>query len=336
MTEVSAKLVANAKTVLEVCLHAKADETVLIVTRDRYMRDARGLSLAAAELGAHPIIMDLDEYLARGFKEGRILKAFAGAYEAADMAIGVAWCASFGALLGCPEDNDLWLTGQKRTIYLMNGKVPELDMAIWDVPREQIASIRPRTEALIDMLEATERVHITAPAGTDFSFGMGPQANPVPILGIAPLYGEVAITPAQGTESGVFVVDMATQMGVRPRDELDREPLRIVVRDGKVCDYSGDATQVERLQQYLNSGDPPARNIDEVGIVTTQIKVNDLWWRDGCHFTETVHIAPGNKQKRGRYVHGARHMDGQISRPTIALDGEVIMADGKFVHERLA
>jgi leucyl aminopeptidase (aminopeptidase T) len=187
----------------------------------------------------------------------------------------------------------------------------------------------------MEMLASAERVRVAAPAGTDLSFGMGPEATMHPILAIAPLYGEVAVTPAHGTESGVIVVDMATQMGVRPTDELDREPLRIEVEDGQVASWGGDPVQVGRFAQYIDSGDPPARNIDEVGIVTTQIKINDPWWRDGCHYTETVHIAPGNKTRRDAVVHGARHMDGQISRPTISLDGQVIMRDGQFVHERL-
>jgi len=332
MSEKSDRLVRNAKMVLEVCLRAEADETCLIVTVERFAKYAHALARAAIEIGAHPIIMDVGQYLVHGYKEGRVLEPFAAAYEAADMAVGVAWCCSFGTMLGEPENNDLWLTGRKRAIYLLCSGVP---MEEWDFTREQVASIRPRTEALVDLLESADRVRVTAPAGTDFSFGMGPQATATPILAIAPFYGEVAITPAHGTESGVVMVDMATQMGVRPRDELDREPLRIVVEDGKVTDWSGDPVQAQRFREFVEGGDPPPTNIDEVGIVTTLIKANDRWWRDGCHFTETVHIAPGNKSRRATDVHGAGHMDGQVSKPTVSLDGETIMKDGKFTHPRL-
>jgi len=322
-----------ARMTLEICLDAKPGETVLIVTRGAIMHYARAVSLAAAELGADPIIMVLDEYLSGGFKQGRVLKAFAAALEQADMAVSVGWCVSFGTLLGEPEKNDHWLTGRERAIYLMCAKGKP--MAEWNATAEELGRIRPRTMALLEMLESTQQVHVTAPAGTDFRFGLGERSAMHPILAIAPLYGEVAITPAHGSESGSIVVDMATQMGVRPRDELDREPLRIVVQDGLVADCTGDPGQVKRFEEYVASGDPPARNIDEVGIVTTTVKSNDQWWRDGCHFTETLHIAPGNKSLRSEVVHGARHMDGQISRPTVALDGNVIMKDGKFVHERL-
>ncbi len=334
MADVTDALKRNARISVEACLDPEKGETLLIVSRGAFSRDARAVSLGAVELGVHPIIMDLDEYLANGFKQGKVLEPFVAALEASDMAVAIAWCASFGALLGKPEENDYWLTGKERAMYMMCG-AKGVPMEDWDLDFEEVAAIRPRTEALLDMVLSADRIRVTAPAGTDFSFSMGPKASAHPILGIAPLYGEVAITPAHGSESGVVAVDMATQMDVRPRDELDREPLRIIVRDGCVVDCAGDPAQVQRFREYMASGDPPARNIDEVGIPTTTIKINDLWWRDGCHFTETVHIAPGNKTLRDTRVHGARHMDGQLSKPTIMLDGEAIMKDGKFIHEAL-
>jgi len=148
---------------------------------------------------------------------------------------------------------------------------------------------------------------------------------------IVPLYGEVAITPQQGSESGVYVIDGPTQRGVRPMNEADRAPLRIEVKAGRIQDMSGDPEQVARLRTLIASGDPPLAVIDEVGVVTTRIEANNGHWRDGTHRHDTLHIALGNNLKRDTMVHGQLHMDGEVRRPTVRLDGQVIVEDGVFL-----
>jgi leucyl aminopeptidase (aminopeptidase T) len=156
----------------------------------------------------------------------------------------------------------------------------------------------------------------------------------VPILGIVPLYGEVAIVPSLEPTSGVLVVDGPTQMGVRPADEVDRAPLRIAVEAGRVADMSGDPVQIERLKEFVASGDPAADAIDEVGILTTVFKDNDIYyWSDGTHHHDRVHVALGNNVRRDTVIHGPRHMDAEICKPTISIDGLTIVKDGIFCDE---
>jgi leucyl aminopeptidase (aminopeptidase T) len=330
MDAVTAKLVSNAGIFLDVCLKAKADETVLIITNEKLMRDARAVAAAAAAMGAHPAVMDLTDYLAGAFKKGRVLEPVKAAIEKTDMAVSVGWCASFGPLIGQPEINDVFLTARDRRIYLMCGR-SAVPMESWQITRQDVAGIWDRTNVLMELLGAARTVRVTTALGTDLTFRLGEGSNCTPVLGIAPLYGEVAIAPVQGSESGVYVVDGATQMGVRPHAETDRAPLRIVVEKGRVKDYDGDPVQVARLKDFIGSGSPLADRVDEVGIPTTLIKENDLWWEDVTHLTRTVHIALGNNLKRDRYVHGVRHMDGQLSRPTVMVDGKVVLKDGEFV-----
>ena len=78
-------------------------------------------------------------------------------------------------------------------------------------------------------------------------------------------------------------------------------------------------------------GDPRPHYIDEVGICTSRVMDNDrFWWSDGTHHLERVHIALGNNLKRQSHVHGARHMDLEVNRPTITLDGVTILQDARF------
>ncbi|MDD4192524.1 MAG: hypothetical protein PHI28_14420 [Mangrovibacterium sp.] len=96
-------------------------------------------------------------------------------------------------------------------------------------------------------------------------------------------------------------------------------------------DYTGDPVQVKRLKEFIASGDPPANAIDEVGILTTKFKENDeCYWSDGTHHHDRVHVALGNNVLRDMLVHGPKHMDCEVSKPTTSIDGVVITKDGVF------
>ena len=202
----------------------------------------------------------------------------------------------------------------------------------WEITAAEVAAIRIRTDWLLEQIAGGGVLRITSAAGTDFSVGVGGAAKANPFLVPAPLYGEVALVPQFGAESGVLIVDGPTQRGVRPANQLDREPLRIVADNGIVTDYSGDPEQVSRLKAFIEAGEPRADHIDEVGVLTTQIKANDGYWRaDGAHCSDRTHVALGNNLARDGAVHGYSHMDGEIIRPTLTLNDTVIVADGVFV-----
>ena len=193
--------------------------------------------------------------------------------------------------------------------------------------------VRERTLRLLDLVRNAERGHITFPAGTDFTFGLGEGAGSVPVLGIIPLYGEVAVMPVLETTSGVFVIDGPTQRGIRPADELDREPLRITVEEGRMVEVTGPPAQMKWLEAFIASGDPPADAVDEVGILTTTLEENDrYYWSDGTHHHDRVHIALGNNVRRDVVVHGPKHADTEVDKPTISIDRRVVVEDGVWLR----
>jgi hypothetical protein len=74
-----------------------------------------------------------------------------------------------------------------------------------------------------------------------------------------------------------------------------------------------------------------------VGILTTPFAENDRYdWPDGTHHHDCAHVALGNNERRDVVVHGPRHMDGEIRRPTIAIDGLVIVENGVFRDEAMS
>ncbi len=337
--DIPERLLKNARITLEVSCRAKPDETVLIVADDRMMPFAPALAAAAQQIGAVPAIFDISTYCdSEWFRTGRVFEPLKAAMEEADIVLGVQ---NYGRLIDDPDIHDSLLTSGRRWLYLQANGMDE-----WDITAEEVAAVSRRTHALMRLLDNASTIHVTSPAGTDFTCGLGEGSKHVPILGIIPLYGEVAVTPQHGSENGVVVVDGPTQMGVRPKDELDRDPLVINIEKGFVVDYSGDPEQVERLRHFIYEGDAPKDGrlkttvdeedapgnvIDEVGILTTMMEANDrYWWSDGTHHHDCTHIAIGNNAHRDTLVHGTRHMDGEVQKSTVTVDGTVVTRDGVF------
>lgn len=332
-TDVPGRLLKNARIILGTSCMAKAGESVLILADEKLLPYAPALVKASLELGLIPVVMDIRGFLSSPqYKGGYVLKSLAAAMDSADIVLENlvdTWVPNrpdFGRLYGDYTRQDKSLTSDRRWLIVQSNGMDQ-----WNISGEEVANIRERTLWLAGLLETAKSGRVTSPNGTDFTFGLTNDASYKPILGIVPLYGEVAVVPDIATTHGVFYVDGPTQRDVRPRDELDREPIRITAEKGIVRDYSGDPVQVKRLEKFIVSGDPPANAIDEVGILTTKFKENDIYyWSDGTHHHDRAHIALGNNVLRDTLVHGPKHMDCEVSSPTISIDGLVIIKDGVF------
>lgn len=332
------RLLENARMVLEVSCRAQPGETLLVVA-DHVLRPlAPALAAAAVDLGLVPAIIDVTHFIGSpAYRAGRVYEPLRAAMEAADIVIGNTLDvhdgtrADFSRLLGDPDVHDRCLTAERRWLYLQcNG------MADWRVDPTPVANIRRRTLWLLDRLRHARQGRITSVLGTDFSFELGPSATATPILGIVPFYGEVAIVPSLAGTAGMLVIDGPSQLDVRPASETGREPLRIQIDRGRFVSAGGDPEQLTRLRRFMASGDPPADAIDEIGILTTALQENDIYyWSDGTHHHDRVHVALGNNIRRDQVVHGPRHMDLEISQPTISIDGLEIVRDGVFVDDVL-
>jgi 2,5-dihydroxypyridine 5,6-dioxygenase len=335
------KLERNAKITVEVACGVKAGDAVLVVTQkntkppygDELLPVARALAGACLELGAIPTIMDIDEWAhSPAFREGRALPIVEAAVASADVVINAVDRVSFTRLSGEKgPDTKARASGEKGWFVLQSHK-----MAEWDITAEQIAMIAKRSRWLARLIDGCKTLKVTSPAGTDVSFNLEGGVTVLPYLWLVPLFGEVPVVPLAATGDGVMIVDGPTQKSVRPKEELDREPLRIELAEGRATAYSGDPAQVARLEEFIDGGAPRADQVDEIGIVTTDVEENSLyWWEDGTHHVHRIHIALGNNLLRGDTVHGKSHMDCEIIQPTVTVDGLVVVRDGVFADESI-
>lgn len=354
----SDKFVENARITLEAACQGKPGESVLVlVDKDpQRVACAQALEAAALQLGMKPIIMDLSAYSGlchdptfvdndqkyptdQAELNARILKPAKAAAEAADIVICIrcpGLTLTYANLFAVPHIDDVCLTAKDRRMEFQY-----TNMENWNITSEAVAARRPRTLWLNEKLRTAKMVHVTSPAGTDLKVPMHEGTRWYPILGIIPLFSEVAIVPklGPGTE-GVIVVDGSTYRGVRPPNETDRQPLRIVLKDGRVTDYSGDPEQVARLKKLDEMYEPAGYGLDEVGLVTMtpDLKDNDAYWtsgrfQNGTHSHDTIHIALGKNANRAGVVHSNLHMDMDIRHPTVSVDGQVVIRDGVFVDD---
>lgn len=340
------RLARNARITMQHAARVRPGENVVILTEERskdpYRQEliacVRALAAATVELGAHPLLIDIHEYSrSAAFQAGHVHPLLQRSLLDADVVVNAADYIPFSRLAGEGSSaegawkSDQYLTGERRWLALQSH-----GMDAWDISAEQVQAIHRRTRWLQRLVPLARQGRITSRLGTDFTFGLGPQAVGTPVLAIVPLYGELAVAPVSGTEHGRLVFDGPTQRGVRPRGELDRIPLDITVEQGRVGEIRGDAVQLGRLQAFMRSGSPIADRIDEVGLVTTPIPENDAyWWEDGTHHHDTVHVAIGNNLEKAQQVHGVCHMDGEIRQPTVSIDGVVIIRDGVFCDENV-
>ena len=194
-----------------------------------------------------------------------------------------------------------------------------------------IEEIKDRTEALARKLTQAIHARITTPAGTDITMSLegrnGIGIHPLcENLGGFPDYAEAAIAPVEDTAEGIMVIDV----GVLGWEYLLRQPLRCVVKSGRVVEIDG-GEDADRYRSIVAT-DENASNIAELGIGTSHTipRVFRATRRDGG-IVGTVHIAIGRNNDIGGQRWSQVHHDGLMDRPTVELDGEAVVRDGVVV-----
>jgi leucyl aminopeptidase (aminopeptidase T) len=186
---------------------------------------------------------------------------------------------------------------------------------------------------LKDILEKGSSVRVTAPAGTDISFSIAGRTSFASKglfhakgeSGNLPT-GETFLAPVEGTSNGVFVVD-GSMAGLGLVKKVN---IKVAVKDGYAEEISGGPI-ARKLVKQLDSVGRDARNIAEFGIGTNDsAKLSGILLEDE-KVMGTIHIALGNNVSMGGNINVPIHLDGVIKKPTVYLDGNLIMKNGKLL-----
>jgi len=194
-------------------------------------------------------------------------------------------------------------------------------------------AIAKRSNKLKKILERGRNVKITAPAGTNIEFDITGRTA----ISSKGLYhkkgesgnlptGETYNAPVEGTANGIFVVD-GSMAGLGLIGDVN---IKIEVKNGFATKITG-GRPAKKLSDMLDNVGKGARNIAEFGIGTNDsAKLSGVLLEDE-KVMGTVHLALGNNITMGGTFNVPIHLDGIIKKPTVYLDGKLLMKSGKLL-----
>jgi leucyl aminopeptidase (aminopeptidase T) len=182
--------------------------------------------------------------------------------------------------------------------------------------------------------EKKEHIHITSSAGTDLKAPIAGEKVFVECgfaleAGTEAAFsdGEVSQMPQVNTAEGIIVVDGPIAHIGQPAS-----PISLKVEGGRVVSVSGESPQADELRHIIETI-KNADNIAEVGI-----GLNPACRRNGDFEEEkkargNVHIAIGDNIFYGGDVRSPVHMDMVIYQPTVIMDGQKVVDQGRLLFD---
>lgn len=311
--------------IVEQCLSVEAGEEVLVITDPRKVGVARSIATASTAAGANTVIATMPLLESHGNEPPATV---AEAMVTADVVFTCTTKAITHTKARLRAAENGVRTGILRSVTE--------DMMVEGAMTVDFEQLRRRTEALAEILGDANEGTVTSENGTDVSFSLeGNQAFSLDgyfheEYGFATLPpGESPTHPVEGTTQGTIVVDVSMDnIG-----QLD-EPIRLEVTDGFVTDVSG-GDEAHQLQQLLERSDDNARNIAEFAIGTNPKAklIGNL--AEDKKLEGTVHFAIGDNESLGGTTQSEIHLDGVLRSPTVRLDGELVVENGRLRNELL-
>lgn len=302
------------------CMGLQSDETLLVITDEPLRNIGCALWESGVSLGAESMLLEMIPREGHGQEPPR---SVAEMMKMVDVVL-------------CPTSRSLTHTKARREACEAGARIGTLPGITVEVMSRTLSAdyyaIAERTKKVCEAISGGKLVRLTAPNGTDVTMSIeGRRCIPSTGLilnsgeyGNLPS-GEAYLAPVEGTASGVFVVD-GSFAGVG----VVQEPLRFEVKDGYVTKISG-GQQADTLRELLRPHGPDAYNIAELGVGTNDAaQISGILLEDE-KVAGTAHIAVGNNASMGGSVTVPVHLDGVIKGPTLDIDGQTIMKDGKFL-----
>ena len=303
------------------CLNLKENENLLVLTDDRTHTIGEALFSMGKEIGNEAVLVVMPEREVNGQEPPDSIAELMTKFDA----------------VICPTAKSLTHTTARRNaceagarVGTMPGITEEVMIRTMGADYHQIAE---RTNKLSKILDPASMVHVTTEAGTDIM---------IPINGIDAISstglvtekgkfgnlpsGESYLMPEEGKSNGVFVVD-ASFAGI---GKIESQPIRVTVENGYAVKIEG-GEEAKRLDEMLKPLGNDAYNIAELGIGTNDQAIVTGMILEDEKVMGTAHIALGNNMSMGGTCNVGIHVDGVFFKPTIKVDNQIIMKDGKFL-----
>jgi len=318
----------GAEKIIKVCAACKNDENLLIVTDDTKQAIAEVFRHTALELGIRNTVTVLINSEQHGGQEPPAPAAKAMAE--ADVVLGIT-SKSISQTRARVEA----LKNNTRIVNLPDISENDLTKGLIEA---DFAALSPDVKKVASLLEGGSDFVVTATGGTHLKFsGKGQPGNAFD--GLANKGGlfrsmsvEANIGPVDDTCEGRLVID-----GSLPPVGPLEAPIHCVLENGRITKISG-GRQADKFAEILRAyNDPQMYMVAEFGIgMNPCAKLTGLSYLADESAVGTVHFGFGTNLSQGGTRKAAAHFDAIIKTPTIEIDGQVIMKDGKFTIEMAA
>ncbi|MEM0015123.1 MAG: aminopeptidase [Zestosphaera sp.] len=315
--EIKETLLRAAETALTRCLRVRAGESLLVITDEPLRNIGLHLWLKARELGAEAVYVEI---IPRSVHGEEPPKPVAEAMKASDVVVA-------------PTSKSITHTVARKEaaekgarVATMPGITEDIFIRTMSVDYELVQRV---TNAVADVLDEGREVRVVTDLGTDLTFSIegrrarrstGVLVNPGD-WGNLPS-GEAYIAPVEGTANGVVVVD-GSMAGVG----LLAQPIRIAFRDGVAARIEG-GPEAAKLNELLSRYGDEARSLGEFGVGTNPgARVSGVVLEDEKAMG-TIHIALGSNFDFGGRVKAPVHLDGIVMKPSVYVDGRLLMREG--------
>jgi leucyl aminopeptidase (aminopeptidase T) len=314
------KLDSACITAIKTCMGTKPEEKVLVITDEQKREIGYALYTNALRLGHQSLYIEM--------KSGKVNG------EEPPEAVGELM-QKFDVVL-CPTAKSLTHTNARRAASTKGVRVATFPGITKDVMirgmNADYNKISKLSIKLKEILEKGSDIRVTSELGTDISFSIKGRTSYASKglfhakgeSGNLPT-GETFLAPIEGTSNGIFVVD-GSMAGLGLIKNVN---ISIKVKDGYATEIKGGVL-AKKLTKQLDEVGKDARNVAEFGIGTNDsAKLSGVLLEDE-KVMGTVHIALGNNVSMGGNVNVPLHLDGVIKKPTVYLDGKVLMKEGNL------
>lgn len=315
---IKTKLDSAAEIAIKTCMGVKKNETILVITDEIKREIGYCLYNNAVRLGYNALLVEM--------KSGKI--------NGEEPSAQVAELMQKFDVVFCPTAKSLTHTNARRAASAMGvriatfpGITKEVMIRGMNADYKKISKLSVKLKAI---LETGSEIRVTSPSGTDISFSIKGRTSYASKglfhakgeSGNLPT-GETFLAPVEGTSNGIFVVDGSMAgLGL-----VKNTNISITVKDGYADKITGGPL-ASKLKKQLDAVGKDARNIAEFGIGTNDsARLSGILLEDE-KVMGTIHIALGNNLSMGGSVDVPIHLDGVIKKPTVYMDGKVLMQKG--------
>ncbi len=306
------------------CIQAKAGQQILVVADDgaRSVEIGRQAAEACDAEGAEVVLAVMTPRRRNGQEPP---PPIAQAMQACDVVFSV-----IAEGYGIEHSNAGKAAREKGIKYMVAATGRKDDDFDRDITLDDLQRIKERTEHIAEMLSRAATAKVTSALGTELVMSLkgrtGISLHPLSGAAIVtvPDYAEAAISPVEGTTEGVLV----SEGGIRGWGAPPREPLRLVIKAGRVAEVGGAEDYAGRVRETIARYENAANCAAELGIGTThtmrpgQARVGVL--------AGTLHIAIGRNNDIGGDTYSKIHSDLLVYRPTLWLDDFCLIENGKL------